>query len=192
MRFWKKYSSALCIFAASCASAPDAADFSVRSATIERDVLVAQLDWQPSSVLLDALDHGIALTFVITLRGRAAGRFGWMHNVAQARWHRELHFFPLTRQYQLRDADRDDAARADTRTFAARASLIAGMANLQLQLPAEWLAARNNAKNIQSYTLHVALERDHLPGALRLPAVIDADWHLSTGTYTWPVPPNSG
>jgi len=183
MQLWKKATNILLSAAlAACARAPQATTFTVRTAAVERGMLTTQVDWQPSGVLLDALDHGIALDFEITLKAQIRGFANWNRTLAQTHWHRELRYFPLTRQYQVRDA-----AHAETRSYAARASLIAAITDLRLELPADWPGAA-----AQRYALRIDLERDNLPGALRLPALIDVDWRLSTGTYTWPVPPNAG
>jgi hypothetical protein len=188
MRSWKNSLSALSlVLIAACAPTQDRASFAVRSASIERGVLGAQLDWQPNDVLLDALDHGIALDFSITLKAQAPTFLGWQRTLAQTHWHRELRYFLLTRQYQLRDPDQVSGGGAETRSYPARASLIAAITDLRLSLPATWPTS-----GVTRYSLRIDLERDNLPGALRLPALIDVDWRLSTGSYTWQVPPNAG
>lgn len=162
-----------------CARSGDGARFGVREAAVAGDTLSAQLDWQPSETLLDGLDHGIPLVFDISLSAQAPGRLGLQANLAQQRWRRELRYFPLTRQYQLRDPD---VARSGTqaRSYALRALVIAALADLRLPLDPALAAAA-----AQRYVLRIELERDALPGALRLPALIDADWRLSTGDYAW-------
>jgi Domain of unknown function (DUF4390) len=188
MRSWKNILSGLMLLLlAACAPPQDTATFAVRTASIDHAVLAAQLDWQPNEVLLDALDHGIALDFSITLKAQAPTVFGWQRTLAQTHWHRELRYFLLTRQYQLRDLDQLPGAGVQTRSYPARASLIAAITDLRLSLPAAW-----PVDGVQRYSLRIDLERDNLPGALRLPALIDADWRLSTGSYTWQVPPNAG
>jgi len=165
--------------AAACARSDDGARFGVREAAVAGSTLSAQLDWQPSETLLDGLDHGIPLVFDISLSAQARGRLGLQANLAEQRWRRELRYFPLTRQYQLRDPD---VARSGTqaRSYAVRALVIAALADLRLPLDPALTAA-----SAQRYVLRIELERDALPGALRLPALIDADWRLSTGDYAW-------
>ena len=188
MRFWKRLINILFVIAASamttaCARSGDGARFGVREAAVAGDTLSAQLDWQPSETLLDGLDHGIPLVFDISLSAQAPGRLGLQANLAQQRWRRELRYFPLTRQYQLRDPDNTaGAARggAPARSYALRALVIAALADLRLPLDPALAAAA-----AQRYVLRIELERDALPGALRLPALIDADWRLSTGDYAW-------
>ncbi|MFT3790352.1 MAG: DUF4390 domain-containing protein [Rudaea sp.] len=171
----------LCAVAATaaCARRDDGARFAVREAAVSGGVLSAQLDWRPNEALLDGLDHGIPLVFEITLRAQAPGRFGWRTDLASQRWRRELRYFPLTRQYQLRDPDRAHDA-AETRSYPLRAYLIAALSDLRLPLDAAMAAAA-----AQRYVLRIDLERNALPGALRLPALIDADWRLSTGNHAW-------
>lgn len=165
--------------------------FAVRGANIEHGVLAAQLDWRPSALVLDALDHGIALDFEVIVEAQGASRFGWHPKIEQVRWRRELRYFPLTRQYQMRDPDQDAAHDAETRSYSARALLIAAISDLRLQLPPSW-SEPIAANAIERYVLRIDLLRDNLPGALRLPALIDPDWRLSTGNFTWPATPSAG
>jgi len=141
--------------------------------------------------MLDALDHGIALDFEVTLEAEGAPWLGWRSHVGHATFRRELRYFPLTRQYQMRDPKNDGARPGETRNYAARASLIAAISDLRLDLPPDWIVA-DKSSLVERYTLRVDLQRDNLPGALRLPALIDADWRLSTGIYAWPATPNAG
>jgi hypothetical protein len=180
MRCWKNIVSALlcAVLIAGCGSAGDAAQLRVRNAQFANGVLTAQLQWQPNDTVLDALDHGIALEFLVRMRARGPARFGWQSTLARADRHIELRYFPLSRRYQMRDLDR-----GETRTYGARGLLVAALEDLHLDLPANW--AGNGAR---SYALSIDLERDNLPGALRLPALLNRDWHLSSGDFAWPAP----
>jgi hypothetical protein len=189
MRYLKKGISilllaSLVLLAGACARAQQGA-FAVRSATLDRGALAAQLDWRPNALLLDALDHGIPLDFEIRLDAREPAWWGGQHRIARTRWHRELRYFPLTRQYQLRDPD--PASRVEARHFTSRALLVAAVCDLHLDLPGDW-----SGTGAPNFSLRVDLQREQLPGALRLPALLDADWGLSTGNYSWPAPLAAG
>lgn len=177
--------TALC----ACSRGGSSPSFAVRAANIDHGTLSAQLEWRPSALMLDALDHGIALDFEVAVEAQGPSWLGWRAEIGRARWHRELRYFPLTRQYQMRDPETDSAS--DTRNYPARASLIAAISDLRLDLPPRWLGAAQ-AGPVERYTLRIDLQRDNLPGALRLPALIDPDWRLSTGTYAWPATPTAG
>ena len=180
MRCWKNIVSALLCAAlvAGCGGAGDAVQLRVRNAQLVNGVLTAQLQWQPTDTVLDALDHGIALEFLLRVRAYGPARLGWHSTLARADRHIELRYFPLSRRYQMRDLDR-----GETRTYGARGLLVAALEDLHLNLPANW--AGNGAR---SFALSIDLERDNLPGALRLPALLNRDWHLSSGEFAWSVP----
>lgn len=177
MQCWKNIVSALlCVAALAACSGGGAAQLRVRQAELANGVLTAQLQWQPSDAVLDALDHGIALDFVLRLRAYGPAHLGWRGTLARVDRHVELRYFPLSRRYQLRDLDR-----GETRTYGARGLLVAALEDLHLALPADW-----SGRGAQTFTLSIDLERDNLPGALRLPALLQADWHLSSGDFAWP------
>ena len=176
MRFWKNIVSAIVLgtMLAAC-TAEDGARLHIRGADIAQGVLTARLQWQPSAAVLDALDHGIVLAFVVDVRAYAPRRFGWSGMLAHAQRHIELRYFPLSRRYQLRDLDG-----GETRSYAARALLLAALEDLRLALPDGWPGTA------AGYALSVVLDPERLPGALRLPALLRAEWHVSSGDYAWP------
>ncbi len=79
MRCWKNLVSALlcAVLFAGCAGAGSAAQLRVRNAQLANGVLTAQLHWQPNDTVLDALDHGIALEFLLRVRAYGPARLGW-------------------------------------------------------------------------------------------------------------------
>ena len=171
MRSWKSTISILvCIALAACASAPGA--FVVRSAALDGAVLTVRSDWRPAAPVLDALDHGIELPFVVTVEARQPGAF----DLASARIsrHLQLRYFPLSRQYQLRDTED-----ATTRSFDARALALAAMENLRLPLPGF------DGAGAAQLQVRITLDRDALPGALRLPALLQSAWRVDSGDYAW-------
>lgn len=176
MRLWKKLTNILCCIAlAACAQAPGA--IVVHDAAVHDGVLNAHLQWQPAADVLDALDHGIALTFVVSVRAQTRGALGQTQTLATAHRHLQLRYFPLSRQYQLHDLDR-----GLTRSYPVRALALAALEDLRLVLP-DW-----NAQHAQRFALQVTLDRSALPGALRLPALLHLAWHISSGEYTWQTP----
>ena len=177
MQLWIKLISIFfCLALAACANAPEPA-LAVRSAGIGGGVLNAHLQWRPDASVLAALDNGIALDFTVTLRAQSAGVLGWHRTLAMWQRHLELRYYPLSRQYQLRDLDR-----GETRSYAARALLVAALEDLRLPMPDV------SAQGAQRFVFDIALDRNALPGALRLPALLRPAWQLSSGDYAWPAP----
>jgi hypothetical protein len=123
-----------------------------------------------SKTLLAALDRGVPLTLALDVRARDA--------LAQAhtRFRYELRYLPLSQQYLLRDG-----ASGRTRHFLRRAQLLAALDRLRVNLPASYASLAPGAH----WRITLALDRDELPGPLRLPARLRADLQLSTPEYAW-------
>jgi hypothetical protein len=142
--------------------------------TSDAPVLDLAIDCRLSGPMQDALDHGIPLTFRVTMdatHSRLAG------SDAHSEQRIELRYFPLSRRYQLRDLD----APADLRTFATPGYLLAGLTSLRLPLPSTFGAISRGA----TLRIGAALDTTALPGALRLPAVFEPAWQLSAAEYAW-------
>jgi len=174
MALWKSTTSVLCCIAlAACAGAPQA--FVVRGASVDSGMLAARLEWRPDARVLEALDNGIALQFDVRVQAQGASTWFWRPTVAARTRHLQLRYFPLSRQYQLRDLDLNQA-----RSYAARALALAALEDLRLPLP-EWKAA-----NAERYRLEIDLDRNALPGALRMPALFQPAWRRCNGEFAWP------
>jgi len=161
---------------AACARSPGA--LTVRAASVDAGVLSARVDWQPDATVLAALDHGIALDFVVRVRAEGDTRFVlWRRTLATSERHVQLRYYPLSRQYQWRDLDR-----GETRSYAARALLLAALEDLRLPL------SDFDVQRAQRFSLDIALDRTTLPGALRVPALLRPEWRISSGEFSWPAP----
>ena len=129
--------------------------------------------------MLDALDHGIPLTLELDLTRERRGVLGWQ--VQRRELHRlELRYFPLSRNYQLRDLDR-----ATMRSFGVRAAALAALSRMELPLA----EASMRAVVPERQRLRIRLDGTALPGALRLPALVDPAWRQDEVERTWPGTP---
>jgi hypothetical protein len=184
MRCSKSLASAFLAFAAcvlaGCGAilAQQPGALEIRSArvagTADAPMLELALDCRLSGPMQDALDHGIPLTFRVSVD---AARSRFSASEAHSEQRIELRYFPLSRRYQLRDLD----ASADVRTFATPGYLLAGLNSLRLPLPATFGALSGAA----TMRVGAALETAALPGALRLPALFEPAWQLSAAEYAW-------
>lgn len=178
MRWWKSILSGIGVLAlAACARDPDAASkpaLSIASASIAGGDLVAQLDWRPDESLLDALDHGIPLDFVFTLKAQKPLAFGLHTDAAEQRRRIQLRYFPLSRYYQLLDLDRQQ-----TRSFPARASVLAAFEDIRIPL------SRWDTADADRYQLDVAIDRAALPGVLRVSSLVRPAWWVRSDGFTW-------
>jgi hypothetical protein len=96
---------------------------------------------------------------------------------ARAEQRIELRYFPLSRRYQVRDLD----AAVEVRSFPTPGYLLASLNAMRLPLPAGFATLEHDA----AVRVGVELETSSLPGALRLPALFEPAWQLSSAEYTW-------
>ncbi|MEP6485136.1 MAG: DUF4390 domain-containing protein [Rudaea sp.] len=174
MQLWKSIFSGIGWLAlAACAREPES--MTITSAKIVSDLLLAQIAWQPDANLLDALDHGIPLDFIVTVQAQKNAPFGWHTDVAEQQHRVQLRYYPLSRYYQLRDVDLDR-----TRSFPARASAIAALEDMRVPLK-NW-----NPGGADRYRMDVRIDRASLPGVLRVSSLVRPAWWLNSGAFTWP------
>lgn len=126
-------------------------------------------DWALSGPMRDALDHGIALTLVIDVHARH-----WPRRL-HSRHHVELHYYPLSQRYRLRDPS------GNVRSFTTAAYMLDALSTLQMRLPAPFAGLPADTP------VHagIRLDRRTLPGSLRLPATFEPAWRLDNGDYAW-------
>jgi hypothetical protein len=142
--------------------------------TSDAPMLEIGIDCKLSGPMQDALDHGIPLTFRIRID---AGRWRFLPSDASAEQRIELRYFPLSRRYQVRDLD----APVEVRSFATPGNLLAALNAMRLPLPPSFATLPRGAP----VRIGIALETATLPGALRLPALFEPAWQLSSAEYTW-------
>ena len=142
--------------------------------TTDAPMLEVGIDCKLSGPMQDALDHGIPLTFRIRVD---ASRWRLLPSDARAEQRIELRYFPLSRRYQVRDLD----APVEVRSFPTPGYLLASLNAMRLPLPAGFATLEHDA----AVRVGVELETSSLPGALRLPALFEPAWQLSSAEYTW-------
>jgi hypothetical protein len=121
------------------------------------DGLRLLVELEPTRAVLDALEAHIELPF------RIDRRCGGVHQVARI----SLRLRPLSRDYVLLMADGRELS------FRLRGEALAAFRSLTLPKP---LACERGQPQVR-----VRLEYAGLPAALRLPALLDPDWHLDSG-----------
>ncbi|WP_181918407.1 MULTISPECIES: DUF4390 domain-containing protein [unclassified Wenzhouxiangella] len=131
--------------------------------------VVAGVDLDPSPAMLEALERGVSITFLVALRA-SSGEI-WLPGLDERRRHRfRISYLPLSRHYQL-----DDLHNATRATYPRLNMLIQA-----LREPRSWsipLAPDETASLVRA---RIRLDRTRLPSPMRLPTWFEAQWHLDS------------
>lgn len=152
------------------ANAPGAEVLGARLAGDASPVLETEVDLRFSPTMLEALDRGIPLR----LRFELAGERGATRLSAQREL--QLRYVPLARRYQVLDLQT-----GSSRSFPRRPQLLAALDRVRLPLAPEWAALRDGG----TLALDLKLDQAALPGPLRLPALLSAEWRLTAKEFAW-------
>lgn len=134
---------------------------------------IAGVDLEPSPAMLDALDRGVALTFLVALRA-SSGKF-WLPGLDERRRHRfEISYLPLSRHFQLVDFHND------TRVTFPRMSMLVEA----LRAPRAWSIPLEPGESVNHVRAHIELDRTRLPSPMRLPTWFEQQWRLGSGWQT--------
>jgi hypothetical protein len=159
---------AFAIALAACGTRPELTIERARVSTGDTPALEAELKLALGPTLEEALARGIPLTLRLQLSAHTAS------DVRRSERHLVLRYLPLAQRWQLLDREQ-----ASARSFARRTQLLAALDRVRLPLDPAWREAA------RAYTLEIALDRDALPGTLRLPALVAPAWRLSAPSYRW-------
>lgn len=131
---------------------------------------IAGIDLEPSPDMLEALDRGVALTFLVALRA-SSGPI-WLPGLDERRRHRfEISYLPLSRHFQLVDFHND------TRTTYPRMSMLLH----SLRAPRIWSIPLPPGEEVTRVRAQVQLDRTRLPSPMRLPTWFEDQWRVGSG-----------
>jgi hypothetical protein len=141
-------------------------------------VLDAEIDYTLNDTALEALDHGVPLTFVIHIQVRRADAWLWESDVLDRRLRKVLRYHPLSSLYELHDLD------SDTRqNFATRSTALRTLGELKrLQVGRLGELSPDDAYEVR---LGTYLDIEALPLPMRPMAHISPDWDLESDTWVW-------
>lgn len=165
---------------------PDIGKFSVLGGTVrlvdEVYVLDAEIDYQFSAPVLEALQNGVPL--VVELQIEVARRRAWLWNKQKTRLAQryQLSYHALTEQYLVKNLN--SAVQQNLPSAEDAIGVLGRVTELPL-LDKRLLAPGAN----YTVRLRARLDLDALPTPLRLPAYLSPQWRLSSEWYTWPLQP---
>lgn len=148
----------------------------------DRIYLDAQVHYELTPVVNEALENGVPLTFVTHVQMREVGAWIWEKDAADYRLRTELRHRPLSGLYEVRYVGMDDkqvfATREAALRFMGRVSDFAIIDRGSLDLKKEYRV------RLQAY-----LDIESLPLPLRPKAYLSGDWHLEAEPWEWQIRP---
>jgi len=138
--------------------------------------------YELSPTMIEALEHGVPLTFVTEVVLEPEEHFFWQAPLARQRLRRTLRYHPLAESYEVHDS------RGGTpRFFATREAALLALGDIK-----DWrIVAADRLQKKRFY--RVTVESWHDIGALPLPlrprAYLTPGWHLSSKVYEWRLQP---
>lgn len=142
--------------------------------------LNAQIDYQPSEVILEALEHGVALTFQVRIEVRRKGEWPWERKVAGHKLRYTLRYHALASMYELFQPGRKRPQRFATRDGALRA--LGELNDIELVAASKLKADQTYLVNLQA-----KLDIESLPVPLRPRAYLSSQWNLTSEKNIWPL-----
>ena len=135
------------------------------------------VDFEPSSAILEALDHGVAVNVVVATRIHPW--WGPLASSDQTRNHRfEIRYLPLIEHYQLTELKIDE-----TESFPRLSMLLEALSRrrwLDTHLT-ETLAEQSSWR----VEVRVDIDREQLPAPMQLSAWRDTNWRSGRAWHRW-------
>lgn len=141
----------------------------------------AQLLYHPSKAVLDALEHGVPLTFEVRIKVRRKEAWLWDRTVAKQLLRYQVRYQALVSMYEV--------FLPDQRTL--RFSTLDGALRALGELADVPLVRASELDQGEEYQLRLSVELDieSLPVPLRPRAYLSSDWSLSHESRAWPLTP---
>lgn len=130
---------------------------------------IAGVELDPSPAMLEAMERGVSITFLVALRA-SSGRV-WLPGLDERRRHRfRISYLPLSRHYQLIDLHND------RRSTYPRLNMLLD----SLREPRSWSIPLAPEETVSLVRARIRLDRTRLPSPMRLPTWFEPQWRLDS------------
>jgi hypothetical protein len=145
-------------------------------------VLDAEIDYRFNETVLEALGHGVPLTFEVHLQVRRKGAWVWEPDVVEQRLRYLVSYHALTSLYEV-----SNLTQGVSRSFVTQGAALAFLGEIN-ELP---LLNQRELDADEAYVLELRTDLDieALPLPLRPLAYLTPAWKLSSGWSSWPLQP---
>ena len=138
------------------------------------------LDYQLPEEVVDALDHGVPLVFVISMRVERPKVFWWQPVLKSRSYSYSIRYRPLAALYEV-----EESRHGEKRRFVTREAVFGYLSELrQLEV-----VEKSGLKEEGNYQVAVKAELDieSLPPPMRPMAYLTPSWNQSSGWSRWPL-----
>ena len=141
--------------------------------------LNADLDYVLSDKVIDALQHGVSLNFVITISIYQKRQWLWDKPIADKYLHYQLDYHPLSERYLV-----INTTSGSSEDFFSLQAALRYLGTIRAQT----IIATTQLQDEQDYYLlfHAKLDVESLPGPLQPLVLFSTDWHMSSPHKTIP------
>jgi hypothetical protein len=148
----------------------------------ELKTLSADIDYRFTPSAITALEEGIPLTLLITLKVTDPDRLWFQQPLIEDQRRIQLRYQPLAKSFQI--ADLGSGA---VQNFASFAAVLDTLSRLRgWKFVGQYVLEKEKSYDA---ILRFKLEIESLPLPLRLVAYLSPEWHLETEPYQWRVEP---
>jgi hypothetical protein len=143
--------------------------------------LSTAIDYHLSSKVLEALNNGLPLTFVLEINVVRQRDYIWDENVASLEQRYELQYHALTKQYLVKNLNSGSVRGLPTLEVAL------SVLGTVIDLP---ILDKKLLQPDEHYLVNMraALDIEALPVPVRALAYFSSDWRLDSDWYSWPLP----
>ena len=182
MRYYKKFSVFLGIFAISCLAWAAANNIAVKSAELvsSEEYLQLKADFEISfdSSIEEAINKGVALSFLVEFQIVEPREYWFDDEIVTVSKSVKLSYHALTKQYLVSDE-------LHQKSFESLSE-----ARHQLSMVRDWrVVAKQQLEKGTPYraAILMRLDKSKLPKAIQVDTLGSEDWNLASPIYSWPV-----
>lgn len=161
-----------------------AVGISIESASTENSKgtyqLNADIRYELSDVVLDALNNGVTITMLVTIKLERQRSYLWNETIVKLQHRYELEYHALSGQYIVKKLLTDEQ-----QSYLSLASALRALGRIQ-QLPLITQDILKDSKDVL-VQLHSELDTNALPAPLRPVAWLETDWLQSSKWFTCPL-----
>jgi len=155
----------------------------VESRAVDDQLVVdADINYEFTAAILDALKNGVALTLQVEMEVQRIRHWLWNASLSRHSIRRRLQYHALSRQYLVTDLG--SGRQRSYRTLLGALRALGQLRGTPLVERSRLIAGEEHTGLLRAW-----LDLEQLPVPLRLTAYLSPQWQIRSEEYRWPVQP---